>query len=325
MKGVSRIQFGAFGVDVRACQLRKHGVPLKIRRQPVEILLMLLERPGEVVLREEIRERLWPDNTIVEFEHSINAAVGKLRDALGESAASPRYIETVPRRGYRFLGSIDHVEGSAKTVAAPAGDIERALPSPATVPSFLPRPASHGMLAIAAVVCLVLTGGWVTLIQPRGKAQRWILPVGSTEAEVSPNGTAVVWRDAHGLLLRGFDAPGERRIFSVAAVTDVPAWSPDSSQVAVATATALHRVRVSDGASSLVCRLEGPTRGLSWSRSGTLLLASVSRGIGELYAIPSEGGIPLMRDGKIIGAIGCSGATSAQDAQACQAGVDTIK
>src|SRR5277367_1816789 len=99
-------RFGPFELDVRAGELRKHGIRLKLREQPVRILLMLLEQPSEVVLREEIRLRLWPNNTIVEFDHGINAAVQKLRDALGESAESPRYIETVARRGYRFLGEM---------------------------------------------------------------------------------------------------------------------------------------------------------------------------------------------------------------------------
>ncbi len=91
--------------------MRKHGIRLRLREQPCRILRMLLEHPGEVVLREEIRLRLWPNNTIVEFDHGINAAIQKLRDTLGESADNPRYIETVARRGYRFLGEVELVGG----------------------------------------------------------------------------------------------------------------------------------------------------------------------------------------------------------------------
>src|SRR6476660_5111682 len=104
-------RFGPFELDVRASELRKHGVRIKLREQSVQILLMLLNQPGEVVLREEIRLRLWPNNTIVEFDHGINAAIQKLRDALGESADKPRYIETVARRGYRFLGEVEAAGG----------------------------------------------------------------------------------------------------------------------------------------------------------------------------------------------------------------------
>ena len=103
------VRFGPFEIDVRAGELRKYGTRIKLREQPLQILLLLLEHPGEVVLRDEIRLRLWPENTIVEFDHGINAAIQKLRDALGESAGQPRYVETVARRGYRFLGQIESV------------------------------------------------------------------------------------------------------------------------------------------------------------------------------------------------------------------------
>jgi DNA-binding winged helix-turn-helix (wHTH) protein len=100
------VRFGPFQLDVRAGELRKHRIRIKLREQPFQILLLLLEQPGEVVLREEIRLRLWPNNTIVEFDHGINAAIQRLRDALSESAGQPRYVETVARRGYRFRGKI---------------------------------------------------------------------------------------------------------------------------------------------------------------------------------------------------------------------------
>jgi len=110
---VRRIRFGPFELDVRAGELRKHGIRLRLREQPLKVLLLLLENPGEVVVRAEIRARLWPNETVVEFDHSINAAVKNLREALGESAEKPRYIETVARRGYRFLGKTEVVEASS--------------------------------------------------------------------------------------------------------------------------------------------------------------------------------------------------------------------
>ncbi len=99
-------RFGDFELDVRAGELRKHGIRTRLQDQSFQILLMLLEQPGEVVLREEIRRKLWPNNTIVEFDHSINAAIKRLRNALGESAEEPRYIETLAKRGYRFTGQV---------------------------------------------------------------------------------------------------------------------------------------------------------------------------------------------------------------------------
>jgi len=112
-------QFGPFELDVRAGELRKHGTRLRLREQPFQILLMLLEHPGEIVLREEIRQRLWPNNTVVEFDHGINPAIQKLRDALGEPADQPRYVETVAWRGYRFLGVVERA-GEPPAAAQPA-------------------------------------------------------------------------------------------------------------------------------------------------------------------------------------------------------------
>jgi DNA-binding winged helix-turn-helix (wHTH) protein len=102
------VRFEGFQLDPRAGELRPDaGKTLRLSEQPFRILTMLLERPGEVLTREEIRKELWPDNTIVEFEHSINAAMNRLRQALGDSADHPHYIETLARRGYRWMVSVE--------------------------------------------------------------------------------------------------------------------------------------------------------------------------------------------------------------------------
>jgi len=100
------IRFGSFEVDVRSGELRKRGHKLKLPHQSFQILAMLLEQPGEVVIREEIQKRLWPSDTVVEFEHSINAAIRRLRSALGDSAEKPHFVETLAKRGYRFIGTL---------------------------------------------------------------------------------------------------------------------------------------------------------------------------------------------------------------------------
>ena len=100
------VRFGPFEADLRAGELRKHGVKLKLVGQPFEVLAMLLERPGQLVTREELRARLWPTDTFVDFDHGLNAAVNKLRDALSDSAEKPTYVETLPRRGYRFISAV---------------------------------------------------------------------------------------------------------------------------------------------------------------------------------------------------------------------------
>ncbi|HET9320212.1 MAG TPA: winged helix-turn-helix domain-containing protein, partial [Bryobacteraceae bacterium] len=100
-------RFGAFQLDLRARELRRNGVKVRVPDQSIQVLAMLLEHPGEVVTREEVHQRLWPNGTIVEFDHSINAAIKRLRQALEDSAEEPRYVETLPRLGYRFIGSVE--------------------------------------------------------------------------------------------------------------------------------------------------------------------------------------------------------------------------
>ena len=122
--GTRMIQFGVFEVDLRAGELRRNGSRVKLQEQPFQILTLLLERPGEVVTREELRTRLWPADTFVDFDHSLNAAVRRLRDALGDSAENPRFVETVARRGYRFLAPVNGmppaVEAELPVASAPA-------------------------------------------------------------------------------------------------------------------------------------------------------------------------------------------------------------
>ena len=99
------VRFGLFEVNLRAGELRKNGVKIKLQEQPFRILVSLLRQPGEVVTREELRRELWPSDTFVDFDHSLNAAVKRFRDALDDSAENPRFIETLPRHGYRFISS----------------------------------------------------------------------------------------------------------------------------------------------------------------------------------------------------------------------------
>ena len=101
------IRFGAFALDLHAGELRKGGVRLSLPAQSFHVLALLVERPGDLVTREELRQRLWPAGTFVDFEHGLNAVVNRLRDTLGDSADRPRFIETVPRRGYRFVAAVE--------------------------------------------------------------------------------------------------------------------------------------------------------------------------------------------------------------------------
>jgi TolB-like protein/Tfp pilus assembly protein PilF len=106
-------RFGTFELDLRARELRKGGIRIRLQDQPFEILSLMLERPGEVVTREELRQRLWPEGTFVDFEHSLNAAIKRLRAALGDAADNPRFVETLHRRGYRFIAAVESADGRA--------------------------------------------------------------------------------------------------------------------------------------------------------------------------------------------------------------------
>ena len=100
-------KFGSFEMDERARELRKGGIRIRLQDQPFEILALMLERPGDIVTRDELRQRLWPAGTFVDFEHSLNAAVKRLRAALGDTADNPRFVETLHKRGYRFIAPIE--------------------------------------------------------------------------------------------------------------------------------------------------------------------------------------------------------------------------
>src|SRR5271154_4953419 len=100
------VRFDQFELDLRTRQLTKNGAKIRLSQQPIQVLLLLLEVPGEIVTREEFRRRLWSSDVFVDFDHGLNKSVQKLRDALGDSAGSPRYIETIPRVGYRFIAPV---------------------------------------------------------------------------------------------------------------------------------------------------------------------------------------------------------------------------
>src|ERR1700733_8451449 len=111
-------RFGAYEGDPDSGELRKSGIRLRVQEQPFQVLLVLLGRPSEVVTREELRQRLWPADTFVDFDHSLNSVINKLREALSDSAANPRFIETLARRGYRFLAPVEFVRKHSGPPAA---------------------------------------------------------------------------------------------------------------------------------------------------------------------------------------------------------------
>src|SRR5262245_59227857 len=182
-EGVYR--FGLFEVDGRTGELRKQGRAIKLRGRPFDILLLLLNRRGDLITREELRQQLWPADTFVDFDHGVNSAMNRLREALGDSAENPRFIETLPKRGYRFIAPIESIERApanrqiasqdavGRSVVEPPQAIPPSTPEPpatSTGPAFEPKarsvvslsPASRAVL-LAAVGALVIAIGVATL------------------------------------------------------------------------------------------------------------------------------------------------------------------
>jgi TolB-like protein/DNA-binding winged helix-turn-helix (wHTH) protein/Flp pilus assembly protein TadD len=162
-----RYRFGVFELDLRAGELRKHGLRVRLQEQPFQVLAALLEHPGEVVTREEIQKKLWPADTFVDFDHGLNKTINKIREALGDSAESPRFVETVARRGYRFLAEVKVVDAapvrSSELATQPEPSAEtRERPDPAVKPTT-PKPVPPSLtLKISAFIVLLVMASLAT-------------------------------------------------------------------------------------------------------------------------------------------------------------------
>jgi Tol biopolymer transport system component/DNA-binding winged helix-turn-helix (wHTH) protein len=231
VKGFDRspglVRFEGFHLDLRAGELRPDaGKILRLPEQPFRILTMLLERPGEVLTREDIRKKLWPNNTIVEFEHSISAAMNRLRQALGDSADHPRYIETLARRGYRWMVSVEWLE------VGPASDV---------------TPRRWLLWAAVLVAVIGLSGGILRFVLSAPKALERALTVAPLTAlpgyeiqpSFSPDGNQVAftrWADNNGkadIYVKLIGTGGSPLRLTADPASDYsPAWSPDGRFIA---------------------------------------------------------------------------------------------
>src|SRR5579863_8561439 len=138
----SLIRFGEYELDLQAGFLRKSGIRIRCQEQPLQVLAALVERPGQLVTREELRRRVWPQDTFVDFDQALNTAIKKIRVALNDEADAPRYIETVPRRGYRFVAPVEHpIEQDG---------------APPSIPSQAVHPKRNRAIALAGIVAIAL-------------------------------------------------------------------------------------------------------------------------------------------------------------------------
>ena len=166
---LEKLRFGVFEVDLRAGELHKHGLKVRLQEQPFQVLVVLLEHAGKVVTREELQKKLWPADTFVDFDHGLNKAINKIRDALGDSSESPRFVETIARRGYRFLAEVKQVESIAAHIAEPVEEKprpakDRLVTAVSAAPAEQVRvaPSIARWIAVGSLVLLLLiAGAWI--------------------------------------------------------------------------------------------------------------------------------------------------------------------
>jgi Tol biopolymer transport system component/DNA-binding winged helix-turn-helix (wHTH) protein len=284
-------RFGVFELNPVSRQLLKNGREIHLQEQPLRVLLFLLERPCEVVTRENLRERLWPTETFIEFDDGLNTAVQKVRQVLGDDARNPRFVETVPRHGYRFIAPVRVDDGRP------------ALPDAQPQPDAPPEPARQWRapwIALAAAVAGIGTG-WIlphrsaslpapvrlSITPPAGVELRPGVRGGSA---ISPDGRTVAFVASHRgktmLWVRALDSLDARELPGTEDAL-LPFWSPDSRSLGFVAGRRLRRIELAGGPPQDLAVASRPTRG-AWSDDGTILFSP--GGGGPLYRVPATGG-----------------------------------
>ena len=225
------VRFGLFEADFALGELRKHGRRVKLQEQPFQVLALLIQRAGQVVTREELQKALWPADTFVEFEQGINTAIKKIRQALGDSAENPRFIETLPRKGYRFIAPILKVDIAAPSTTSPPVDSASHL-------------GPRWILAVIALSAIASVAGWfignrnTSSVSPLTPVPLTSYPGRQMQASFSPDGSEVafVWNgekeDNFDVFVKLIGSDALLRITSDPAPDFSPAWSPDGGSIA---------------------------------------------------------------------------------------------
>ena len=286
------VRFGVFEVDLRSGELRKQGLKIKLQGQPIQILALLLERPGEVVTREELKEKLWPKDTFVDFEHGLNAAVKKLRAALEDSADNPRFVETLHRRGYRFIAPVTALGESA------SARIRADIPASARLSATVYRVLIAALGVVALLGLYAFRSSWRTsnpnavgvgvmrfaITLPADQALR-----GTPALALSPDGRQLVYvvqrGDVRQLYVRSIDQMQAMPIPGTEGAAR-PFFSPDGQWVGFFAGGKLKKVPLRGGEPISLC--DAQSGSASWGSKETIIFAP-HLGSG-LWRVPVAGG-----------------------------------
>ena len=296
------LRFGGYEADLQAGELRKHGLRIRLPDQPFQLLTILLERPGELVSREELQRRLWASDTFVDFDRGLNKAMNRLRETLGDSAEKPRFIETLPKRGYRFIAALEPEAVGfepASASIAPSNVL-------GTISATAARPAPPTPWVLLGVLATLLLGAVGTALFVKRRPRPVLTPVVSLRASLnpppnaaflpgnfalSPDGARLAFAGlaADGrttLWIRSLSASGAHRLEATEGAT-FPFWSPDGQQVGFFADGKLKVVEIAAGAVRVLADAPIP-RGGAWSRHGVIVFVP---GIAQpLHRVSVSGG-----------------------------------
>jgi Tol biopolymer transport system component/DNA-binding winged helix-turn-helix (wHTH) protein len=287
--GGQLIRFGVFEADLEGGELRKQGLKIRLQEQPFQVLAMLLERSGQIVTRDELQKKLWTADTFVDFDRGLNKAINRLREALEDSAENPRFIETVPKRGYRFIAPVDQEQTGADAEPHP----------PAKAP--MREKVAWGLALALLAASILLAMAYFRSSPPATQMLRSsLLPPANTSFQpynfaISPDGTRLAFvavdREGRSMLwVRSLSATGAQQINGTDGAT-YPFWSPDNRRIGFFAQRKLKTVDIASGEVRVLCDVASGHGG-AWNRDGVIVFSpSVA---GPLYRVDASGGTPVL-------------------------------